>query len=1136
MKKAIALLVTLVILLGSVPAQVFAAETVNRTVIFHAEGATWTRQVQIPDGNCIPDDTLQKMTELIIADIADDQKKIYGWCTDQALTEPWDPSAPVVSDMDLYADLDYSVKGFLNAFYDREDEWGIAYFGNEDGTGGATLSQKGVRLISGGNNTVVDIQRVASDTYRLIKIPDTGIRYAEYYDAKIADGKIQWLRRTFKDYNFSDTEETFYPAYQVWFNNWGGYATETSPQFLLVSPGSKVSKPADPIKPGYRLRRWCTDLDRTLPYDFSKTVNKNIEIYALWEFPISFDLNLPEKATATPVPATIADIYFPEGRKFDLDSSTADPTDDLPAEPTLTGYTFTGWYLDKVCETPLDLTGELTAPVTLYASWEKSVCVVDFDMQGHGTKPAALKVGYDKPIRYIAALPSDTAVEDGVTYYFEGWYYDANFTRRVNLNAPVTSNLTLYAHWTKEITITYKNDWHGDDIVKKVPGGSLINSATVVPSTDYDLDTFGGWFTDPDCTESFPSGWVCVTEDLTLYAKWYEYSSVYFIGYDFGNPSKHIEMRVPYGSQLTEPEALYFSDMEVYGWYTADGKLWNFAEDRTPEGTLTLTAKWGNVFRVGFDPNNGEGATIVEGYRPGDKISVSDVPRMTVPEGKVFAGWFTDAALTKFFDISSATIPADAEGAFSLYGKWSDACTITIHFDESNVVSYEVPVGAPLGNSFLKERITACCPSGSTAYGWYTDAAHRTVWHPDTDNAFEGLQLYPDVGLTQGTLFKLLEGSYYRPFGTRSDLGLFFEGNGIGVLVDYNDWEYERVRATDKTGPQTYRMYCSENKSLNSVYYDLTVVDGKPSAISIKGGAPAVFLGKDMHRCVGVYLNYEGGRLGVKAVGCRFFESGDKFTLPSEDLPYNRGGRFAGWCTDKYAQNLYDADTTLTEDLELFARWIGIPCRVWFCSNMPCKLTNEYVTSGSLLTKPNMNAYEYEYRSDDLEIKGWYLDGEAAQIPWDFSRPVYADMEIYVYWGAREYTLTYEMNGHGTAPESVTYTAHTKIPAPADPTDEGYEFCGWYKDEAFVFDWSFDDFTHADNMTLYAKWKAVVPEDVIGDVNGDGTLSILDVTALLNYIATNDPQYIVAEKADVNEDGVCSIRDVTTLLTMISET
>jgi len=60
-----------------------------------------------------------------------------------------------------------------------------------------------------------------------------------------------------------------------------------------------------------------------------------------------------------------------------------------------------------------------------------------------------------------------------------------------------------------------------------------------------------------------------------------------------------------------------------------------------------------------------------------------------------------------------------------------------------------------------------------------------------------------------------------------------------------------------------------------------------------------------------------------------------------------------------------------------------------------------------------------------------------------------------------------------------------------------------------------------------------MPEVVPGDVNGDGQLTIKDVTALISYLMGDTPENFVEDNADVNEDGPISIKDVTALISKL---
>lgn len=57
-------------------------------------------------------------------------------------------------------------------------------------------------------------------------------------------------------------------------------------------------------------------------------------------------------------------------------------------------------------------------------------------------------------------------------------------------------------------------------------------------------------------------------------------------------------------------------------------------------------------------------------------------------------------------------------------------------------------------------------------------------------------------------------------------------------------------------------------------------------------------------------------------------------------------------------------------------------------------------------------------------------------------------------------------------------------------------------------------------------------EILLGDVNGDGKLSIKDVTTLISYLLDNETEIVFAN-ADVSGEGVITIKDVTALITIL---
>ena len=58
------------------------------------------------------------------------------------------------------------------------------------------------------------------------------------------------------------------------------------------------------------------------------------------------------------------------------------------------------------------------------------------------------------------------------------------------------------------------------------------------------------------------------------------------------------------------------------------------------------------------------------------------------------------------------------------------------------------------------------------------------------------------------------------------------------------------------------------------------------------------------------------------------------------------------------------------------------------------------------------------------------------------------------------------------------------------------------------------------------------PDDsVLGDINSDGIIDVLDVVMLVNYIL--NPEASELEGADINNDGVVNVLDVVQLINII---
>ncbi len=68
------------------------------------------------------------------------------------------------------------------------------------------------------------------------------------------------------------------------------------------------------------------------------------------------------------------------------------------------------------------------------------------------------------------------------------------------------------------------------------------------------------------------------------------------------------------------------------------------------------------------------------------------------------------------------------------------------------------------------------------------------------------------------------------------------------------------------------------------------------------------------------------------------------------------------------------------------------------------------------------------------------------------------------------FTVTFNVQGHGTAPATQTIADGGKVTQPTAPTATGWTFGGWYKEQACTNAWDFSNDTISEATTLYAKW------------------------------------------------------------------
>ena len=122
----------------------------------------------------------------------------------------------------------------------------------------------------------------------------------------------------------------------------------------------------------------------------------------------------------------------------------------------------------------------------------------------------------------------------------------------------------------------------------------------------------------------------------------------------------------------------------------------------------------------------------------------------------------------------------------------------------------------------------------------------------------------------------------------------------------------------------------------------------------------------------------------------------------------------------------------------------------------------------------------------------------------------------------KTWSVTFKYGAEGTADTVVKVTDGDKASKPADPTRDGYEFAGWFSDEALTRAYDFSS-TVTGDVTLYAKWNANKSDDTKPGTKPE--TKTWKVTFVDGIDSTDDPTVevkdgeAVAKPADPTLDG-----------------
>lgn len=420
----------------------------------------------------------------------------------------------------------------------------------------------------------------------------------------------------------------------------------------------------------YKTRTFSANIDYCL---------RNLDILSFYGEPVTendyledkFDLYdlavAPELQTYT--------VTFDTNELVEVESIKVKTLENLPS-PTVSNYTFDGWYTDRALTTPVVEGTELEAAITLYGKFIHDKYTLRFNTIGVTENPESVLTDF------IEELPRLFTADQKV----EGWYYDNQFTQKANIGDELTQNVVVYAKW---IDLSYEVIFDTNELVV-VPSINVLR-LPALPTPVANGYEFNGWYHDVEFTRPARAN-DTLTNDTVLYAKWTEI--IHTVTFDCRGKAEVASIECGVLRDLPAPtNASYIFD----GWFYDQAYTNEAHNGDVINNDTTLYAKWDELsYEITF---NTRGICTLDNVR---MLTIRNLPQPNV-NGYRFDGWFYDQAYTNAVQ-NGDVLTQD----ITLYAKWSIA---------NGGYYIAEPIGIYSSSNIDAKRLISKCEAGLVFLG-----------------------------------------------------------------------------------------------------------------------------------------------------------------------------------------------------------------------------------------------------------------------------------------------------------------------------------------------------------------------------------------------------------------------------------
>jgi uncharacterized repeat protein (TIGR02543 family) len=742
-----------------------------------------------------------------------------------------------------------------------------------------------------------------------------------------------------------------------------------------------------------------------------------------------------------------------------------------PANPTRTGYTFTGW-------TPAVPTTMPASNTNCVAGWSVNSYLITFDANGGtgGTGPTSMQYG--------AALSAPTVTRTGYTFNY--------WSPSVPSTVPA-ADTTYTAQWTiNQYTVSFNSN--GGSAVSPITQN--YNTSVAQPAAPTKTgNTFGGWYTDAGLTNPVSWPYTLGAANVTFYAKWTVNS--YNLTFDAnGGTGGTGPTATQYGAAISAPTVTRTG-------YTFTG--WSPAVATTmPAADTTYTAQWSIIaYTIYFDEAGGSAvADITQDY--GTAVTAPADPTKT---GYTFLGWIPavpaampaeDTYCVAQWQLNSYTITWAANGGT---GGGTNSC-------DHGVTPTPVDAGTKEGYTFTGWDPSIVAATGDTTYtAQWSLNSYTITWAANggtgggTNSCDHGATPTPvSAGTKEGYTFTGWDPSIVAATGDTTYTAQW-SINSYNLTFDANG-------GTGGTGP-TSTEYGAAISAPTVTRTGYTFTGWSPAVATTMPAADTTYTAQWTINSYNLTFDANGGTGGT---GPTATEYGAAISAPTVT---RTGYTFDGW-DPAVAATMPAADTTYT------AQWTAATVTITFDANGGTGGWSQDLTIGDPLEAPEVTRSGYSFDGWDPEVPATVPGASATYtaqwveielIPADGSTTVVDETDSLIYGLSEGMTQTdfeslfVEILGDGRLEITTLYGEFgtgTKVELINNDTEEVVEtyyivIFGDVTGDGIIGSIDADVIINYENFYVEWDYETEPYWFTAGDLSGDGNVESVDSDIIINY-------------------------------------